>query len=62
MNKLLEVYVCQLSYWLQSVIKAALIDKGITGEDLERAMNSRCSDIKYLFERTENNNEEEYVD
>ena len=38
-------YICTLSTEFQSEIRQALIRKGISGDDLERAMNSRYCDV-----------------
>ena len=38
-------YICTLPTVTQAVIMASLLNKGIDGEDLEKAMNSRACDI-----------------
>lgn len=39
------VYICTLSNEMQDNIRDLLVFAGITGDDLERAMNSRLSDV-----------------
>lgn len=47
------MYICQLSSEKQNEIKEILIDKGINGNDLELAMNSKIWDIDYLLNEKE---------
>ena len=42
-------YVCTLSERIQTEIKKKLIDAGISGEDLELAMNSRLCDFEEVL-------------
>ena len=43
-------YICTLDIEIQNSIKAKLIAKGITGEDLELAMNSRLCDLEEVLQ------------
>lgn len=42
-------YICTLDIEMQNNIKAKLIAKGIIGEDLELAMNSRLCDLEEVL-------------
>lgn len=42
-------YICTLDIEVQNDIKAKLIAKGITGEDLELAMSSRLCDLEEVL-------------
>ena len=44
------MYIAELNESEQNKIKEYLISIGINGEDLVLAMNSKVSDIDYLFE------------
>lgn len=43
------VYVCTLSEREQAEIKTKLVDAGVSGEDLELAMNSRLCDLEEVM-------------
>ena len=43
------MYIIQLSKEKQNQIRKMLIKIGITGKDLDNAMNSKLSDIEYLL-------------
>lgn len=43
-------YVCTLSEHEQAEIRKKLVNAGVSGEDLELAMNSRICDIEEVYD------------